>query len=553
MHLLRSFLPIFLLHYKVFSVANSTCKKKRFLIEVKKYIDVTTSFWSNTRPDPFSYHPESCFTLTEGKRTIRHPVMCNITLTDPVQYSCFKSWTTFLSDYAASEMTFLASSGTVTPTVYVWETIHSFGQNITYTDCTGIPRISFESPPTRNATSTFEVTVWEEIFRRHDARWKYKDAELGRSRMPKCSFRPEDRDWYCLNLDQLNEVGPNLPNSGRYAQPPADVCALQTYCFPSVDEVILLYWPKNLASSNTCPSVQHRAFFSEAASEESMTTTPFVVTATEITFKGRDLYLRSINGENAFNYSLKHIDTMMFKEIAEDFFAYGYDIDVGIRRLDPYTMTGNWKFTYPTLYLAHRSIVQLHNWGERDNPWAGFGVRTTIRSEGVISLRSEDVSTVRLRHHSMRDEEYAKLMANGSFLPTRSRWWEYRYETVPLNFNDLQDPVAASAYYDGRMLDCWGVQSHCGTVTDGAFRPKIRLAKGVWASIFTYEPCRDNFLVDPPVALRVLRDGDRPAGPQEPALPAIPVAAPTPAGALNQDGDRPKAQPGSSVPVLINP
>jgi hypothetical protein len=139
--------------------------------------------------------------------------------------------------------------------------------------------------------------------------------------------------------------------------------------------------------------------------------------------------------------------------------------------------------------------------------------------------------TVRPKYNTMAGQEYAKLIANGSFSFTRSEWWEStRSETRPLDLNDLQDPPA-SAYYDARM-DCWGAdtESHCATITDGSFRPKLQLAPDVWVSIFSILPCTAGLVVDPPIALQEIEGGASP-NPDIP-LPILPTPRPT---AVSQD------------------
>jgi hypothetical protein len=74
-----------------------------------------------------------------------------------------------------------------------------------------------------------------------------------------------------------------------------------------------------------------------------------------------------------------------------------------------------------------------------------------------------------------------------------------KYKKVPLNFGDLSNPVPASAYFDARD-DCWGKQSHCGTITDDSYRPNIYLDVEAWRSLMAndIDHCFIDGLYDPP-------------------------------------------------------
>jgi hypothetical protein len=94
------------------------------------------------------------------------------------------------------------------------------------------------------------------------------------------------------------------------------------------------------------------------------------------------------------------------------------------------------------------------------------------------------------------------------------------YKKVPLDFGDLANPVSASAYFDVRN-DCWGLQSHCRTITEDNYRPRIFLDHAVWSSLFPEEDseCYISILDDPPTAFAPVEDGE--SRDDAPPLPQI--------------------------------
>jgi hypothetical protein len=478
-------------------------------------IDSTLSTTSTTRStittDPFANYTPSCITKTDGSFTWRNPRSCKNPPIVPEQESCFQSWSKWVQKGDPSDYKTIIKNATIPPpTVYGWETIKSFGDNITYQDCTGITRMSFKSQPTTNITSSFSVTVWEEVFPVQAPGIQWKNSELRNSWMshkPHCTFRDEVRDFYCYKLDMEAQLGSDTYTKGHASNAPQSLCPMQSRCRPLIEEVVLLYWPKDITSLQKCDSVRYNSSILDRIGRiDSVTTTSIVITKHAITFRGRDLYLRSINGQELGQYYDKHQEYFGIKDVDDEYGPYtNLAPDAELDRLDPSVMTGTWVFTYPTVYLAHRPIYVKTAYFERNTGAFLQNHATQLRPEGVIGMKSEDVLTVRTKYDSMKDEDYARLVANGSYSFTRSKWWESASQILPLNFDDLQDPVPARSYYDARM-DCWGLQSHCATITDGAFRPKLRLARSVWVSIFSEYPCEEGMVVDPPISLRVIDD-----------------------------------------------
>jgi hypothetical protein len=68
----------------------------------------------------------------------------------------------------------------------------------------------------------------------------------------------------------------------------------------------------------------------------------------------------------------------------------------------------------------------------------------------------------------------------------------------------LNNPVPASVYFAER-LDCWGKQSHCATITDDSYHPKLSIRYSSWKSNFPRGfSCRTLVLFDPPIDLSSL-------------------------------------------------
>jgi hypothetical protein len=113
----------------------------------------------------------------------------------------------------------------------------------------------------------------------------------------------------------------------------------------------------------------------------------------------------------------------------------------------------------------------------------------------------------------------AQLVAKGQFRPTIDFYVNGEFETKPFDFGHLVDPVPASIYYDAHDQDCWAEQTHCATITDNSYRPRIRLAKRIWQSILPNGlECEDPMVVDPPIALYPISMGSEQLGLMVPTL-----------------------------------
>jgi hypothetical protein len=171
----------------------------------------------------------------------------------------------------------------------------------------------------------------------------------------------------------------------------------------------------------------------------------------------------------------------------------------------PSTMYGTWTFTYPTVYLAHREITANMVHSVRSGP--AFITFLSIRPAGIIPLDRDDISSVRwIMYHNNTIKgglETAQLVAKGLFRPTVDYYVNGNFETRSFDFGQLVDPVPASVYYEAHDQDCWAEQTHCATITDDSYRPRLRLADRVWQSLLPDGfKCEDPMIVDPPIALK---------------------------------------------------
>ena len=257
------------------------------------------------------------------------------------------------------------------------------------------------------------------------------------------------------------------------------------------DEVVLFYWPANAST------VEDRLdqTLSPASGEDSHSSRRIAVIPA-VTFRGRDLYLDSVStfGEQVDHYEKPYINRS--------------------------TMKGPFTFTSPTIYLAHHAIT--FDYSNEVEPRSFSAASRSVRPAGVIGLKSADVSSVVPLHPTYNnDTEYASLVANGKFKAPPTNMWT----TLPVNFADLQDPVPARQYFDARWEDCWGEQTHCRTITDDSYRPRLVIASSVWGTVSDpiYGKCYMPLLVDPPLALSAITEG---SGEENgPLLPPIPMGS----------------------------
>jgi hypothetical protein len=379
-----------------------------------------------------------------------------------------------------------ASSREYSGRIQIWETIESRGPGELYTLSDGITRFRRRGPVTSTLTRLVSVTS-STMFVAADPAATYPPWETYQLRKPACQFPKHER--VCLpnatdaaelriHIDQHNSV---FITGGCVSVAPE--CRVVF----AHDEVVLFFWPPNVST------VKHglNQTLSPASGEDSHSSRRIVVTPA-VTFRGQDLYHDSVTtlGGPDFHFHKTYITRS--------------------------TMKGPFTFTSPTIYLAHHPMT--FGYTNEVEPRSYSEANWSVRPAGVIGLKSADVSSVVPLHPTYNnDTEYASLVANGKFKAPPTKMWT----TLPVNFADLQDPVPARQYFDARWEDCWGEQTHCGTITDDSYRPQLVIASSVWGTVSDpiYGKCFMPLLVDPPLALSAITDGS----PEENFSPLPPI------------------------------
>jgi hypothetical protein len=467
----------------------------------------------------------------------KHPDVWKPSAADPEQEACYTSWTSFMKVQGQENYPITLPLNQVTKSsVLVWETIQSFGINTTYTErCDGIPRLKFLNTSTSTRGSFVTVTVWSD-----DTDYTYYHDNRSVPLEPNCTrLNPS----HCRKISGAGEVGGFLYGNGhpRFLQNYTQVCPMTFRCLPYVAEVMLIYWEDLVATRDICG----------LGGKGSSQTNPWpanrvsTMKTNAITFRGQDLYLRSIDGVDWKQFPAQNLQSDYINAILPGItqqLEFGNATNYYLR---PSVMTGDFTFTSPTVYLALRTIVR-NIFAEAENPDMDYAGSTLISTADIIALNKSDVFTLQPINQTMNGLQYAKLVAKGSYHPTLSRFkGAPKYEKRTVDFGNLLNPVPASAYYDARLLDCWGQQAHCGTITDDSYRPILRIAPHVWEKVFGGFMCQDPMLVDPPVSLLPLNE-EMPYATWPGQAEANPTPTSTNPRDVEQDGGMPrdKAQPG---------
>jgi hypothetical protein len=278
------------------------------------------------------------------------------------------------------------------------------------------------------------------------------------------------------SLEKPNFAGDMMFNDGSSL---GNYCG-RTCAVEAEAEVVLIYWPPVVTSRDICASNG----YGEAKTLTPDTVRPSIVTMDAITFQGRNMNLKSKVWSWTGDLSAR---TETFDGSA----------------VGPSVLKGPFTFTSPTVYLAHHRIVG----STLVRPQDGLESSTTvIRTAGVIPLKADEVYSLRPPRKDaaqISGLEYARLVASGKYDPV----WKTANDDlgmVAFDFGHLADPVPASVHYDARSEECWGIlkQTHCGTITDGQYRPQLAFRDKIWKSVVgEWYDCNRPGLVDPPIAL----------------------------------------------------
>jgi hypothetical protein len=388
-----------------------------------------------------------------------------------------------------------------------YETIKTIGKGGLYTTCDEIPRYSFDSTANRTTTtSSFSIvtsfTKTKKCFRKPDldapwvAREKYCDRPHTMPTSPGCSIGKAmcDEMW---NSHYANGMVPLIDEvkRGSYKEDTFGYCPDRSTCQLEVgNEVVLIYWSPAGTSRRDICDIDSATEFDKSASLVSTQT----FTTSAITFQGQDLYYRA-----------GKFVTLVTTNWNTEASSSTWDETVVAEYTRPSVMYGNFTFVSPTVYIAHHAItasflsevVDVYSRrGHLASEW-----KSEVRSAGIVALQENEVYSWRPKDLNVGGDglHYAQLVADGKFQPSfQEDIKSIPGEKVPLNFNNLPNPVPASVYYDARFEDCWGPQTHCQTITDDTYRPRLALKNDVWLRILPKQySCERPLLFDPPIVL----------------------------------------------------
>ncbi|KAF2429061.1 hypothetical protein EJ08DRAFT_306044 [Tothia fuscella] len=214
------------------------------------------------------------------------------------------------------------------------------------------------------------------------------------------------------------------------------------------EEVVLIYWPPSSTveevrglNRTTLPLIAPKSFVTSA-----------------ITLHGQDLYLQAYQ-----------VDKSSLESLKPSFISSS-------------VLPGPFIFVSPNAYLAHHPISFARGL-RQPGDWRVGADFEVIRSAGVVKLGANDIYSVKpIDGDSRISMAYAQRVASGQYFDPRLHT-KYRdpttEERVPINYANLLNPVPASVYYDARDADCWGKQTHCGTITDDPYRPRLAIKNRV--------------------------------------------------------------------------
>jgi hypothetical protein len=404
----------------------------------------------------------------------------------------------------------------------LWESLQAVGQGSTRVECDGITRVNLtQTDITRtrtlfNITSTLSVVEYSSNHAMEKAAgslWRNGAMVPLPDDVPppptSCeTLRINLNPWstrFQFDSEACDEIRRNAMTSSAwngelyyYDDPFPCQWEWEKHCAfaASPNEVILLYWPeKEDRTSNECDASD---MVTTSSLQKRSTGSPLTTVMTNITFRGQDLYSRCV-----WPGPRDILPVQPGYDVGEESDSRHCGNTGGFgpwKYINTSVLVGTWTFTSPHVYLAHHPIT-LENRGHTSsgNTWPA----------GVIQINKSDVSTV--VNVPNKPTNFAQLIAEGLYQGPISFHLGPPLKTVPLNFRDLKDPVPAASYFDGRP-DCFGRNGHCGTITDGSFRPSLVLKRALWSRFLPKDyPCRVLGVVDSVIAFE-------PVGPQRNGL-----------------------------------
>jgi hypothetical protein len=410
---------------------------------------------------------------------------------------CQNSWKSWESSLSRIQEPPLTSNILVTKSV--WETWIPVGDGTPYITCDNIPRWRWSSTP-RSSTSEIVTQIVTQTS------WDFDYNYAATKNWTKTLKNWAGKDWALTDEGVFSTLHAILNRTKPYCEANSEFCGLKfdecvvespsspcdltwacgrhnpfeytrdTGCFLfSNYEIMLYYWPPILSSRDIC---------GPNGNVEAMTIPPNIThgythVTTALTFAGDDIYIKAISQSGSWINLLNPF-------------------------ISPSVLPGPFTFTYPSVYIAHHPIT-------RDD-YRKVGENTTqsdsiLYPAGIFELAPTDIYSRAWNRQTLNPErglKYAKLVAAGEFHPSIGPMEWNSLQPQSFNFADLENPVPASQYYNNRR-DCWGNQTHCRTITDDSYRPRIYVRNKVWKSIFSgHLSCGSNVILhDPPRAIPI--------------------------------------------------
>jgi hypothetical protein len=467
---------------------------------------------------------------------------------------CKKYNVTAAMEYEGSHMAKMVK--TTYEVTEIFQTISSFGRTTVYTPSSdGIPRLHFLEQPTRSEARN--VTVFQSIVGAYDLNkeekekmvWYQvpcKDTTSTVTEEPAFQFAMDGRSEPCAaeTLSYFASiVNKRLNSTATSLTLPAKKCQVLESCKVALDEeILLIYWLPEAEQGNSSNPAHIPSITAVQRLLNFTALEPIVTMTSALTFKGRDLY------------HLAHIDNLFSETTTSNIITTPSSVFKG-----PHV------FTSPSIYIAHKAVTlhlfrELYLVTQVDEQYLNIKESWTsvIRPASIFPIHTSDVFTVALKHGNISSIEYAQKAARGEFQrvfrsPIRNVVEDHNSDsektTRGYDFHDMTFPLPAGAYFDARAADCWGRQSHCQTITEDNFRPRISLHRTVWKSIYkSLIPllpkdfdCREPGLVDPPIALRPLGSDN--------ALYVLPT--PSISSTPNSGHNLPPVEPGAAPPMVL--
>jgi hypothetical protein len=523
---------------------------------------------STTRPDTLKKNQIRSTSLRAYKRTNGSKAINPSPILPDESLKCLEQWSDW--EWAMAEYEFPVTvfnkpkkGRKTTPIIttriktQIFETVQPMQNGTIYSDCDNIPRFRPQKGLPITKFQTGNVTLIQ-TFENHQG---IIQSSPNKPIQPKCrvdikhcrtkflmdctKWDSAQGSWEYFNAELMNKTS-YLNDKERCL---ALVKEVETYFGPDAlcrrrgqqcemfagQEAVLIYWEEELKSRDICANDGRG--YAETIHQSNNTTKRIHVTDA-ITFSGVDIYLRTVqwNGSSPSTFDRTWITPAVLKFST------------------PYT------FSSPSVYVAHHpvtAVFPVYIPSESGEYVTRSTLSTVIGKLQIIEMRSDQLfsaSADGLIGILESGGSWARAVANGKARGPDIAWGRKPYNprdyvlgelahsgASPFDYAHLPDPVPARQYFNVRP-DCWGEQSHCRTIVDGTYRPKLAIpipylipgairADGNGDLQDFFLGCGIMEFVDPPIALTRLSTTLEPAtftdGPTPGSIVSSPWASQT--------------------------